>query len=91
MYVLDQSRTLKFAMNTEDTVLKSKFNLCSKIKPGNVELKRPSSLPIVWQEFYYHCLYPPVLPVCLHTHVLPPPSHLHPLLDLWCEHAGGCQ
>ena len=34
MYDLDQSRAWKFAMNTEDTVLKSKFNLCSKIKPN---------------------------------------------------------
>ena len=30
MYVLTQSRTLKFAINTEDTALKSKFNLCKQ-------------------------------------------------------------
>ena len=33
MYDLAQSRTWKFAINTEDTVLKSKFHVCSKIKP----------------------------------------------------------
>ena len=39
MYDLVQSRTHKFAMSTEDTVLKSKFNLCSDIKPNlGVEL-----------------------------------------------------
>ena len=30
---LAQSGTLKFAINTEDTVLKFKFNICFKIKP----------------------------------------------------------
>ena len=33
MYALAQSRTWTFAINTEDTVLKFKFNLCFKIKP----------------------------------------------------------
>ena len=32
MYDLAQPRTWEFAINTEDTVLKFKFNLCSKIK-----------------------------------------------------------
>ena len=38
MYVLAQSRTKQIARNTEDTVLKSRFNLCSEIKP-NLGLK----------------------------------------------------
>ena len=33
MYDLVPSRTYKFAITTEDTVLKFKFNLCFKIKP----------------------------------------------------------
>ena len=33
MYDLAPSRTSKFAITTEDTVLKFRFNLCFKIKP----------------------------------------------------------